>query len=74
MNKDIGEGLRFLGLRCRDKVTGFQGEVTALCCYLYDGNRAEIEGMASDGRPRTKWVDVCRLDVITTEEQEEKTA
>ena len=51
----------------RDRVTSFQGYVTARCEYLNGTTQYLVEAAAAGGmdQPTTIWVDAVRLEVIT---------
>lgn len=51
----------------RDKVTGFQGHITARCEYLNGTTQFLVETPAIGGmeEPKTLWLDAKRLEVIT---------
>lgn len=59
------DDLKLLGLKVRDKITGFSGVVESVCYDLYGCIQAAVKppvndkGEIVDGR----WFDVSRLDV-----------
>lgn len=59
--------LSLLGLRVRDKVTGFEGVVTTVGFELYGCVQAVVHpGLDKDGKPRdSTWFDVSRLTILS---------
>jgi hypothetical protein len=53
-----------LGSKVRDKVTGFQGVVTARIEYLYDPTQVHIESANNNGEPADIWCIEGRVDVL----------
>ena len=53
-----------LGAKVRDKVTKFEGCVTARAEYLYDKPRVLVEGIDSTGRPIEWWYDESRVTEV----------
>jgi hypothetical protein len=58
------EHLNILGLKCKDKVTGFSGVVTSISFDLYGCVQAVVTPDAESGKNCT-WFDVTRLDVTS---------
>lgn len=69
MNINIEKHMGLLGLRVRDKVTGFHGVVSSVCFDLYGCIQASVNpGMGSDGNLMdSHWFDVNRLAVESPE-------
>lgn len=66
-DKETGVRTAFelLGLICKDTVTGFEGTVTAIVFYLGHATpRAELETLGPDNKPRAKWIDVARCEIV----------
>jgi hypothetical protein len=63
---NVKQHLDMLGLRVRDKVTGFSGVVASVCFDLYGCIQAGVNpGMAPDGKLMdAMWFDIARLSVI----------
>lgn len=58
-----------LGDHVRDRVTGFQGVVTAHCHYLNEEDRYRVEGPVGEkNEPKENWFTVSRLEVISANE------
>jgi hypothetical protein len=55
-----------LGLKVKDKVTGFTGIVTSICIDLYGCVQALVHpGLDKDGAVRDQsWLDIDRLEII----------
>lgn len=57
--------VNMLGLRVRDKVTGFEGVVESVAFDLYGCVQAVARPAAKDGKVEDgRWFDIQRLDVI----------
>lgn len=58
-----------LGLRVKDRVTGFTGVVTSISFDLYGCIQAVVNpGLGQDGKPQeSTWFDMNRLAVLDTE-------
>ena len=54
------EHARIMGKRVRDKLTGFEGVVTAICFYLDGSNRCQVES-----KDQERWIAEDRLKVAT---------
>lgn len=65
MNVDIRQHFNYLGLKVKDKVTGFYGVVTTLSFDLY-GCIQVVVTPPYDGETTKdgKWFDICRLEVL----------
>lgn len=63
----VQEHLHLLGLRVRDRVTGFEGVVTSVCFDLYGCIQAIIHpGLGADGKMGDQtWFDVNRIEVLS---------
>lgn len=57
-----------LGQMARDKVTGFEGTVTARCENLNGEPRIAIENLGADGCPREIWVYEARAHRVDAEQ------
>lgn len=58
--------LKLLGLKVRDKVTGFTGVCESVCYDLYGCIQAAVRPMANNEKgemPDGRWFDVSRLEV-----------
>ena len=61
------EHFKLLGLKVKDKVTGFKGVVTSVCFDLYGCIQACIQPEALDptGKaPDSGWADISRLEIL----------
>jgi hypothetical protein len=58
--------VQLLGLRVKDKVTGFSGVVTSVCMDLYGCKQALLHpGMDKDGKLLEQgWFDQNRIEII----------
>ena len=54
---------KYLGKRAKDRITGFEGVITAYAEYLTDTPRILLEDVDSTGRPVEFWVQTVRADV-----------
>lgn len=63
------EHLNLLGLRVRDRVSGFEGVVASVCFDLYGCIQAIVHpGLQSDGKLGDQsWFDVNRLEIVSAE-------
>jgi len=63
---NIRESMGLLGLRVKDRVTGFKGVVSSIAFDLYGCVQAVVNpGMGKDGKlGDSAWHDVARLQVI----------
>ena len=53
------------GKKARDKVTGFEGIITAKCFYLFDRETYGISPPAKDGKLLdTEWFFVDRVEIL----------
>jgi len=61
--------LNLLGLRVRDRVSGFEGVVASVCFDLYGCIQAIVHpGLQADGKLGDQsWFDVNRLEIVSTE-------
>lgn len=57
-----------LGEKYRDSITNFEGIAVAKCEYLYGCKQTQLEGVDSNGEPKTWWFDNQRI----TEMEEKK--
>lgn len=66
MSSNVEKHLSLLGLRVRDKVTGFDGVVASVSFDLYGCIQAIVNpGMGKDGKLGDQtWFDVNRLEII----------
>ena len=57
--------IELLGLKAKDKITGFSGTVDSICFDLYGCVQASLKPkMGKDGRiPEGYWFDVTRLQI-----------
>ncbi len=55
-----------LGIKVKDKITGFTGIVTGMCDYLSGCNQALVQPTKCDGgkKPEAHWFDIQRLSVV----------
>lgn len=57
-----------LGIKVKDKVTGFTGIVTAYCKYMTGCNQALVQAEIEENKPgvypESAWIDEQRLDRI----------
>ncbi len=51
------------GKKVKDKVTGFEGVVTAFCEYLDNSDSVRVEALIN-GEPKDEWFPSTRLEVI----------
>ena len=64
----VQTSLNWLGMRVRDRVTGFQGVVTSCCFDLYGCVQACIAPSASGDKLESGfWFDVKRLESLSEE-------
>ena len=57
--------MSMLGIKVRDRVTGFVGIVTTIAYHLTGCRRAWVEGPANDkGETQERWIDESRLEVV----------
>lgn len=63
------EHLNLLGLRVRDRVSGFEGVVASVCFDLYGCIQAIVHpGLQADGKLGDQsWFDVNRLEIVSAE-------
>lgn len=61
--------LKLLGLKVRDKVSGFTGVVESVCYDLYGCIQAAVRPVSDEkgNLPDGRWFDVSRLDVLSNE-------
>jgi hypothetical protein len=59
-----GSKMYDLGAKAKDKITGFEGIITARCEYLSGDNQYFIEAPAKDGKSENAWVVEDRLVVL----------
>lgn len=61
--------LSLLGLRVRDRVSGFEGVVASVCFDLYGCIQAIVHpGLQADGKLGDQsWFDVNRLEIVSAE-------
>lgn len=66
MEKQTTNYLELLGLKVRDRVTGFQGIVESISWDLYGCIQAVVRPPIDDkgAMPEGKWCDVLRLEVL----------
>ena len=64
----VQKHVQMLGLRVKDKVTGFAGTVSSVSFDLYGCVQAVVQpDVDNDGKPRDgMWCDVARLEVTDT--------
>lgn len=55
-----------LGDKVRDKVTGYEGTLTARCEYLTGVPRFEVSCLDKDGKVVGSWFDGDRLEPVVT--------
>lgn len=62
---DLKKHLDLLGLRVKDRVSGFEGTVTSVSFDLYGCIQAIVNpGVDKDGKPAdSQWFDIVRLEV-----------
>ncbi|MDI6781413.1 MAG: hypothetical protein QME49_04825 [bacterium] len=54
-----------LGMKGRDKVTGFEGIITGVADYLYGCKQIVLTPVANDGKMSDNhWFDIGRIEVI----------
>ena len=54
-----------LGFKAKDKVTGFEGTITAITRYLFASSRYCLEPEAKDGEfGEPQWIDEERIEVV----------
>lgn len=60
--------LELLGLKVRDRVTGFTGVVSSVCFDLYGCVQAVVSPPVDDkgALAESKWIDTSRLEVLST--------
>lgn len=59
--------MHLLGLKVRDRVTGFEGVVASVCYDLYGCIQAVVSPAVKDGELKDgRWFDVKRLEVLDT--------
>jgi hypothetical protein len=63
---EVMKALELLGLKVRDRVTGFTGVASSICFDLYGCIQAIVSPAVDDkgAMPEGKWIDVSRLDVL----------
>lgn len=66
INRNIETHLKMLGMKVRDRVTGFEGVVISVSFDLYGCIQAIVSpGLNKDGEPgKSQWFDILRL--VTT--------
>jgi hypothetical protein len=64
---NLNDHLKMLGLKVKDKVTGFSGVVTGVSFDLYGCIQAIVNpGMGKDGKLQEQvWLDVERLEILS---------
>lgn len=69
MKTNVEKYLALRGHRVRDKVTAFEGIVTAISFDLYGCIQALVNpGLDKEQKPRnSEWLDLNRIDVLTVE-------
>ena len=62
---NLNEKIELLGMKAKDKVTGFEGVITSICFDLYGCIQALVHpGNDKDGNLRDqKWFDIGRLKI-----------
>lgn len=58
-----GENMLELGMKARDKITGFEGVVTAIAQYLGEETRFLVEARVKDGKTSERWFCSSRLEI-----------
>lgn len=54
-----------LGKKAKDKVSGFEGTVSAVCEYLYASPSVELTPQAKPGeKPVSDWFDIARIEPV----------
>jgi hypothetical protein len=53
----------YLGMRVRDRITGFEGIVTSQTRYLTACDRVFVEGEVKEGKQEDMYLDVNRIEV-----------
>lgn len=53
-----------LKTKAADKVTGYEGVITARCEYVSGENRYLIENIDATSRPVEHWVDESRIEIV----------
>ena len=53
-----------LGIKVRDKVTNFEGLVTARADYLYGEPQVMVESVDTTGRPIEWWYKEDRVEIV----------
>jgi hypothetical protein len=66
MKDERTAALELLGLKVKDRVTGFTGVVSSICFDLYGCIQAIVSPAVDDkgAMPDGKWIDVSRLEVL----------
>lgn len=66
MKAEATKALGLLGLKVRDRVTGFTGVASSICFDLYGCIQAIVSPAVDDkgAMPDGKWIDVSRLEVL----------
>jgi len=66
MNTQTTKALELLGLKVRDRITGFTGVASSICFDLYGCIQAIVSPAVDDkgAMPDGKWIDVSRLEVL----------
>jgi hypothetical protein len=66
MNTEATKALELLGLKVRDRVTGFAGVASSICFDLYGCIQAIVSPAVDEkgAMPESKWIDVSRLEVL----------
>lgn len=66
-SKEVENHFKLLGLKVKDKVTGFEGVVSSLSFDLYGCVQVVIQPpMGSEGSyPEGRWFDVNRLKILS---------
>lgn len=58
-----------LGLRAKDKITGFTGTITAVCKYIDGCIQYGLTPVAKDNSyPDTKYIDYQRIDILNPDD------
>lgn len=63
---NLNQHLNLLGLKAKDRVTGFTGVISSVTFDLYGCVQAIVNpGVGADGKPgESHWFDVSRLEVL----------
>lgn len=64
---DVSHHLRFLGFKCRDKITGFEGVGSSVCFDLYGCIQTSLTPPHKEGAEKFNaghWFDNNRLEIV----------